>query len=155
IRVVTITREFDAPVDRVYRAWEDAAIVAQWMGPDDGTIQIDTWDCRTGGSYRYTHRFGAETADFFGSFHEARPGERLVQTFTFCGVPAAVCRVTLTFVDLPDGRCRIESIGVVDSLQAPAGIMASGMEVGINDGDAKLDALLAGGTVAGPRTPAR
>lgn len=145
IPTITITREFDAPAERVYRAWEDPAIVAQWMGPDSGTIEIAEWDCRTGGSYRYQHRSGHEVAGFFGSFHEARPGERLVQTFTYDGFPDGVSLETMTFEDLPGGRCRIVAVSVVDSMQAQAGMMASGMEVGINEGYAKLDALLAKG----------
>ena len=74
------------------RAWADPDLVA----PVDGAAQsidmrIDEWDCRTGGSYRYAAgRDGDEVAGFYGSFHEVRPGERLVQTFTFEGVPDGV-----------------------------------------------------------------
>jgi uncharacterized protein YndB with AHSA1/START domain len=143
---VTITREFDAPPERVYRAWAEPDLVRQWMGPRSIDMDIDTWDCRTGGAYRYTaKRDGEEVARFYGSFHEARPGERLVQTFTFDGMPDAVSLETMTFEPLEGGRCRIVGVSVVDSMQAQAAMMASGMEVGINEGYEKLDELLAEG----------
>ena len=81
---ITITREFDAPPERVYRAWAEPDLVQAVAGPDASVdMNIEEWDCRTGGSYRYSASHdGEESARFYGSFHEARPGERLVQTFT-------------------------------------------------------------------------
>jgi uncharacterized protein YndB with AHSA1/START domain len=146
IPTITITREFDAPPERVFRAWAEPDLVRQWMGPRSIEMDIETWDCRTGGSYRYAaKRDGEEVARFYGSFHEARPGERLVQTFTYEGVPDGVSLETMTFEALEGGRCRIVGVSVVDSMQAQAAMMASGMEVGINEGYEKLDEMLAEG----------
>ena len=147
VPTVTITREFDAPPERVYRAWAEPDLVRQWMGPRSVEMDIETWDCRTGGSYRYAaSQNGDVVARFYGSFHEARPGERLVQTFTYEGMPDAVALETMTFEPLEGGRCRTVAVSVVDSMEAQAAMMASGMEVGINEGYEKLDELLAAGT---------
>ena len=76
---VRIVRDFDAPVDRVFRAWIDPELVTQWLGPKETEMRIDSWDMRTGGSYRYAAvRDGQEIASFYGSFHEVRPASRLV-----------------------------------------------------------------------------
>ncbi len=148
IPVVTITREFDAPPERVFKAWADPDLVRQWMGPRSVEMDIQEWDCTTGGKYRYAAKHdGEEVARFYGSFHEARPGERLVQTFTYEGMPDGVSLETMTFEPLDGGRCRIVSTSVVDSMEAQAAMMASGMEVGINEGYEKLDELLAAGAV--------
>jgi uncharacterized protein YndB with AHSA1/START domain len=148
IPTITITREFDAPPERVYRAWAEPDLVRQWMGPRSVDMNIEEWDCRTGGSYRYAAvQDGEEVARFYGSFHEARPGERLVQTFTWEGMPDGVSLETMTFEPLEGGRCRIVSVAVVDSMEAQAGMMASGMEVGINEGYESLDEMLARGDV--------
>jgi uncharacterized protein YndB with AHSA1/START domain len=142
--VITIVREFDAPADKVYRAWTDPDLVVQWLGPTSTEMKIDRWDATTGGNYRYTAwQNGQEVAAFYGSFHEARPGERLVQTFTWEGMPDGVSLETITFTDLGNGRSRITSVSVVDSLEGRDAILASGMEVGVYEGYAKLDALLA------------
>jgi uncharacterized protein YndB with AHSA1/START domain len=141
---ITIVREFDAPADRVYRAWVEPELVVQWLGPTSTEMKIDRWDASTGGNYRYTAwRGGEEVAAFYGSFHEARPGERLVQTFTWEGMPDGVSLETMTFTDLGNGRSRTTGVSVVDSLESRDMILASGMEVGVYEGYAKLDALLA------------
>jgi uncharacterized protein YndB with AHSA1/START domain len=144
--VIRITRDFDASPEKVFRAWTDPDLVARWLGPRNSEIRIDSWDARTGGSYRYASvRDGEEIAAFFGSFHEVRPSERLVQTFTWEGMPDGVSLDTMTFEDLGNGRTRTVSVSVVDSLEARDAIMASGMDVGVNEGYEKLDEILANG----------
>jgi uncharacterized protein YndB with AHSA1/START domain len=143
---IRIIRDFDAPPDRVFKAWVDPELIAQWLGPKSSEIRIDKWDARTGGSYRYASvQDGEEVAAFYGSFHEVRPGERLVQTFTWEGMPDGVSLETMTFEDLGDGRTRTIGLSVVDSFEGRDAIMASGMDVGVNEGYEKLDALLAQG----------
>jgi uncharacterized protein YndB with AHSA1/START domain len=142
--VIRITRDFDAPPAAVYRAWSEPELVARWMGPRSLDMDIDAWDCRRGGSYRYTaRRDGEEVARFYGSFHEARPGERIVQTFTWEGMPDGVSLDTVVFTPLDGGsRCRTVISSVVDSIEARDGILSSGMDVGVTEGYEQLDELL-------------
>jgi uncharacterized protein YndB with AHSA1/START domain len=146
VPTIRIIRDFDAPRDRVFRAWVDPELVVQWLGPKSSEMRIDQWDARTGGNYRYAAmQDGAEVAAFYGSFHEVRPSERLVQTFTWEGMPDGVSLETMTFEDLGDGRTRTVGLSVVDSFEGRDAIIASGMEVGVEEGYEKLDALLAQG----------
>jgi uncharacterized protein YndB with AHSA1/START domain len=141
---IRITREFNAPRDRVFRAWTDPDLVARWLGPKSTTMRIESWDARTGGSYRYAAvRDDEEVASFYGSFHEVRPDERLVQTFTWEGAPDGVSLETLTFEDLGDGRTRVTGLSVVDTIEIRDMVMSSGMDTGVIEGYEKLDALLA------------
>jgi uncharacterized protein YndB with AHSA1/START domain len=141
---VRIVREFDAPRDEVFRAWTEPELVARWLGPKELEMHLDTWDARTGGSYRYTAvRDGREIAEFYGSFHEVRPPSRIVQTFGYVGMPDAVSLEIGTFDDLGRGRTRVTSLSIVDTLESRDAMLASGMEVGIVEGYEKLDALLA------------
>jgi uncharacterized protein YndB with AHSA1/START domain len=143
---IRIIRDFDAPPDRVFRAWVDPELVVQWLGPKSSEIRIDQWNARTGGNFRYASvQDGEEVAAFYGSFHEVRPSERLVQTFTWEGMPNGVALETMTFEDLGDGRTRTIGLSLVENLEARDAIMASGMEVGVYEGYAKLDALLTEG----------
>lgn len=140
---IRITREFDAPVAHVYRAWTEPELVGRWLGPKDLTTKFDHWDLRTGGSYRYRQlRDGQEIAAFYGSFHEVRPEKRLVQTFTYEGFPDGVSLDAATFENLGDGRTRVTILGLVDSLVARDMILASGMDRGVTEGYEKLDAVL-------------
>ncbi len=144
VPLVRITREFDAPPDKVFRAHTGPDLVVQWLGPRDLEMTIDHFDCRTGGSYRYTHRRGDEEYGFRGCFHEVRPSEMIVQTFTFEGQPDGVALERLVLEDLGDGRTRLTATSLVDSFEARDAMLASGMDVGIREGYERLDELLAG-----------
>ncbi|GAB2861556.1 SRPBCC family protein [Actinocorallia aurea] len=144
--LIRITRDFDAPPALVYRVWADPALVARWLGPRSITNRIDTWEFRRGGSWRYaSHRDGEEIASFYGSFHEVRENERIVQTFTYEGVPDSVCLETITFEDLGDGRTRTVTTSVVETLEDRDAMLASGMETGVVEGYEKIDEILAEG----------
>ena len=144
VPLVRITREFDAPPEKVFRAHTDPDLVVQWNGPDDTEMRIDHYDCRTGGSYRYVHVSDGEEYGFRGCFHEVRPNELIVQTFTFEGMPDGVALERLELEDLGNGRTRLTSTSLVDSFEGRDGFLASGMEVGVREGYDRLDKVLAG-----------
>lgn len=146
VPIIHITREFAATPAQLIRAHTDPELFVQWIGPNSTSIRIDHWDARTGGSFRYGGTHGEEEFWFRGSFHEVR-GDRIVQTFTWEGMPDGVALETLTLTDLGEGRTRLHVQSLCDSFEARDGWLRSGMEVGVNDGYAKLDALLADGAV--------
>ena len=142
--VLEIVREFDAPPDRVYRAHVDPELVAQWLGPRRLTMRIDHYDIRRGGSYRYVHvdEDGTEYG-FWGAVHDARPGELISQTFGFDGFPDDATFDKMTLEELPGGRTRLRVVSVTHTVEARDGLLASGMEGGLNEGYERLDELLA------------
>ena len=144
VPLVRITREFDAAREKVFRAHTDPDLVVQWQGPRDTTARIDHYDCRTGGSYRYVHSVDGEEYGFRGCFHEVRPPEVIVQTFTFEGFPDGVALERLVLEELPGGRTRLTATSLVDSFEGRDAFLASGMETGVQQGYERLDALLAG-----------
>ncbi|WP_369133401.1 SRPBCC family protein [Modestobacter sp. I12A-02662] len=142
VPLVRIIREFDAPPEKVFRAHTDPELVVQWQGPNGMEARIDHFDCRTGGSYRYVHIQDGEEYGFHGCFHEVRPDELIVQTFTFEGVPDGVALEKLVLEDLGNGRTRLTATSLVDSFADRDAFLASGMEVGVREGYERLDALL-------------
>lgn len=144
VPLVRITREFDAPVEKVFRAHVDPDLFARWNGPHGLETVIDHYDCRTGGSYRY--RMVREDFDggFRGCFHEVRPNELIVQTFTYEDMPDGVALEKLRFEGLPGGRSRLDATSLVDSFEDRDAFIASGMETGVREGYRRLDDLLAG-----------
>lgn len=143
---IRIIREFDATPDKVFRAHTDPEILVEWLGPRDVDMEIDIWDCRSGGEYRYLHRRdgvdGPEEYAFHGCFHEVRP-DRIVQTFTYEGYPDGVSLETLIIEDLRGGRTRLTINSIVESFESRDMILASGMETGVVQGYEQLDELLA------------
>jgi uncharacterized protein YndB with AHSA1/START domain len=144
--LIRMTREFRATRAQLLRAHTDADLFARWTGPDGSELKVDQWDPRTGGSWRYVTVIEGEEYGFHGCFHTVRE-DRLVQTFTWEGVPDGVSLETMVFEELGDGRTRMVAESLVDRFETRDAILSSGMEVGINDGYARLDGLLAEGAV--------
>ena len=139
--IIRITRDFAATPRQLHRAHTDPELVARWVGPNGMETRILEWDARTGGSWRYVAGHAGDEFAFRGCFHEVRD-DRIVQTFTYEGEPDGVALETLTFEDLGDGRTRLHAQSLCDSFEGRDAWLASGMEVGVNEGYAKLDAML-------------
>ncbi len=146
VPVIRMTRDFAATPAQLLRAHTDPEIFARWVGPNGMETRIVDWDARNGGSWRYVAARDGDEHGFRGCFHEVGP-QRIVQTFTWEGMPEGVALETLTFEDLGDGRTRLHAQSLVESFEARDGWLGSGMEVGVDEGYAKLDALLAAGDV--------
>ena len=146
VPIIHISREFVATPEQLLRAHTVPSIFAAWIGPAHRSFTIDYWDARTGGSWRYTSGEGAQFAAFHGCFHEISP-TRLVQTFTWEGMPESVSLETMTFEDLGDGRTMLRAQSLVDSFTARDAWLASGMPVGVNEGYLKLEELIVNGTL--------
>ena len=145
VPLVRITREFDAPAAAVFRAHADPDLFKRWIGPRDHEVEVDGFDFRTGGSFRYLNLYEGEEYAFRGCFHEVRDGALIVQTFTYEGMPDGVALERLEFEDIGDGRSRITTTSLVDSFEGRDGFIASGMEQGVVEGYEQLDEVLAAG----------
>lgn len=146
VPAIHIRRDFRATPAQLFRAHTDRDVFVRWMGPKELQNEITEWDARDGGSWRYTARQDDFEGSFRGCFHTVRE-DRIVQTFTWEGMPDAVSLETMTFEDLGDGRTRLHAVSLCDSFEARDQWLASGMEVGVNEGYAELERLLADGAV--------
>jgi uncharacterized protein YndB with AHSA1/START domain len=141
---IEIVREFDAPVAAVYNAYSDPELVKQWLGPNGYEVQLEEYDVRDGGRYRYVHVDPeGNRYPFNGVFHRARPDELIIQTFEWEGMPDFVSLETARFEDLGDGRSRVTGWSTFPSVEARDGMIENGMERGVVEGYERLDALLA------------
>jgi uncharacterized protein YndB with AHSA1/START domain len=141
-----ITREFEAPRELVFKAFNEPEFIKQWLGPDNMTMEIDKLDSRSGGSYRFLHSdcgAGAAVYAFNGVIHEVTEPVRIIRTFEFEGLPERghVSLEFLTLDVLPGNRTRLNIHSVFKSVADRDGMINSGMEGGMNSGFRKLDAL--------------
>jgi len=146
VPMIKITRDFASTPEQLFRAHTDPDLFARWVGPDSVSSRIDYWDARDGGSFRFLNEREGEEFGFRGCFHEVSP-DKIVQTFTWEGMPEGVALETLRFEDLGNGRTRLHAQSLVESFEARDGWLASGMEVGVNEGYAALDRLIAEGAI--------
>ena len=144
VPAIHIRRDFRGTVDQLMRAHLDPDLVGKWMGPTSRGFEVDHWDARTGGSWRYVSpdlEGDAGSEAFRGCFHEVGE-DRIVQTFTWEGMPEDVSLETVTFTDLGDGRTRLHAFSLCDSFEGRDAWLRSGMEVGVTEGYAALQELL-------------
>lgn len=100
---LTITREFDLPLVLLFRAYEEADLIAQWMG-----TKVLKLENKKHGSYQF------ETTDprgnihsFHGTIHEFAPNQKIIRTFEMENTPFAVQLEFLEFEKLTDDTSKL------------------------------------------------
>jgi uncharacterized protein YndB with AHSA1/START domain len=100
---LTITREFELPVALLFKAYEEAELVEQWMG-----TKVLKLENRKHGSYQF------ETTDpmgnkhrFNGTIHEFHPEKKITRTFEFENTPFGVQLEVLQFEKLTDDTSQL------------------------------------------------
>ncbi|RPJ02540.1 MAG: ATPase [Deltaproteobacteria bacterium] len=141
-QVATLTRVFDAPPERLFKAYTDPDLVPRWWGPASLTTKIDKMDARTGGSWRFVQRDpeGNEYA-FHGVYHEVSPN-RIVQTFEYEGMPGHVMFQVMTLEKI-DGKTKMTDKSFAESVEDLEGMLKEGMMEGWVESVERL-ALLVG-----------
>jgi uncharacterized protein YndB with AHSA1/START domain len=136
---ILITREFDAPRHLVYRAWTTPELIKRWWAGDRGEVTSAEVDLRPGGSWRYvmTANRGFEVA-FHGEYRELVPGERIVSTEVFEGMPDAEAVSTVTFTE-QDGRTMLSLLVQHQSKENRDAHVNSGMEAGMQESMSHLE----------------
>jgi uncharacterized protein YndB with AHSA1/START domain len=142
---LVVIRDFDAPRELVFKAFTDADLYVQWIGPRGLTTKLEAFEPRNGGSWRYiqTDQHSNKFA-FHGVHHEVLPPERIIGTFEFEGLPEKghVLLQTARFEELPSNRTRLTFQSVFQSVEDRNGMMQTGIEEGVNDSYERLDELL-------------
>src|SRR5678810_830039 len=100
---LTITREFDLPLELLFRAYVDPEIVEQWMGTKvlklenkkHGGYQFETTDPKGN-----KHRFN-------GVIHEFTPNQKITRTFEMENAPFGVQLEFLEFEKLTDDASKL------------------------------------------------
>ena len=130
---ILIVREFDAPREHVFRAWTEPDLVRRWWHANRGEIVSIEIDLRVGGSWRYVMVTpGGLDVAFHGEYREVVPGERLVSTEIYEGMPDAAALTTVTFQER-DGRTTATLLVEHERKEHRDAHIASGMEDGLQD----------------------
>ena len=142
---ILIIREFDAPRELVFKAFTNPQLYVRWIGPRGMKTDLGRFEQRDGGSWRYiqTDEQGNKSA-FHGVNHEIKAPERIIGTFEYEGLPESghVILQTARFEELPGDRTKLISQSVFQSVEDRDGMLASGMEMGVNESYERLDEVL-------------
>ena len=141
-RTIRVEREFDASRDRVWRAFTDPELTRQWWGRGNEVV-IERDELERGGHWRYVEHSAEGVHGFEGRYREVTPKDRIVRTFEWDGMPGYTILETAEFFDAGEGRTRLVNTSLFFTPEERDGMLHSGMEGGMAESFAALDALLA------------
>ncbi len=98
-----ITREFDLPVELLFKAYEEPDIVEQWMG-----TKVLKLENKKHGSWHFeTTDPKGNTHGFNGVIHEFSPNQKIIRTFEMENTPFPVQLEFLEFEKLTDNTSKL------------------------------------------------
>ncbi len=145
---LVITRIFNVPRDKVWKAWTDPKLLKRWWGPKGVTNPTCEWDARPGGKINIVMLAGKELGSFAGqkwpmtgTFHEVTPQRRLVYTANALDDVKDILIETENTIDFKElgSRTKMRLHIAVTKADAKAGMALQGMEMGWNQSIDKLD----------------
>ncbi|MDB6125357.1 MAG: Activator of Hsp90 ATPase 1 family protein [Pedosphaera sp.] len=125
---LVITREFDLPLELLFKAYVEPDIVEQWMG-----TKVLKLESKKHGSYQF------ETTDprgnkhgFNGVIHEFSPNRKIIRTFEMENTPFGVQLESLEFEKLTDDTSKLNMHIVYRSVALRDQMLQIGFAPGIN-----------------------
>jgi uncharacterized protein YndB with AHSA1/START domain len=141
-----VLREFDAPREKVFKAFSQTSLMQKFFAPENIIMKFDSPQYASGTLYRYTQTdfAGNLLCAFKGVVHDIREPERIVHTSEMEGLPEEghVVLEVFQFEKLPNNRTKLTIHDVCRSVSDRNLILESGMEQGLSQIFNNLDVLL-------------
>jgi uncharacterized protein YndB with AHSA1/START domain len=135
---IVITREFDLPLELLFKAYIEPEIVEQWMG-----TKVLKLENKKHGSYQF------ETTDpqgnkhgFNGVIHEFSPNQKITRTFEMEHTPFAVQLEFLEFEPLTDDTSKLKMHIVYKSIAHRDQMLQLPFAQGINMAHNRLQTIV-------------
>lgn len=124
-----ITREFDLPVELVFKAFVELDIVEQWM--DTKVLELES---KKHGSYQFEKR-DAEGNKYFGAhgvIHDFINNQKIIRTFEMDNTPFGVQLEVLEFGKLTDETSRLSMHAIFESVEKRDQLLQLPFRQGVN-----------------------
>jgi uncharacterized protein YndB with AHSA1/START domain len=125
---LVITRNFDLPLELLFKAYIEPEIVEQWMG-----TKVLKLECKKHGSYQF------ETTDpkgnkhgFNGVIHEFVPNRKITRTFEMDNTPFGVQLEVYEFEQLTEDTSRLRMHVIYESVTQRDQVLQLPFKQGIN-----------------------
>jgi uncharacterized protein YndB with AHSA1/START domain len=136
---VWVTREFDLPLDLLFKAYAEADLVEQWMGTKVLKLenkQYGSWKFQT------TDPHGKVVFQAHGVIHEFVPDQRIIRTFEMENAPFGVQLEFLDFEKLTDETSQLKMQIVYRSVELRDQMLQLPFAYGINMAHNRLQDIL-------------
>lgn len=135
---IVITREFDLPLELLFKAYQDPELFEQWMG-----TKVLKMENRKHGSYAFeTSHNGTVVFRANGTIHEFVPNQKITRTFEMENTPFPVQLEYLEFEKLTDNTSKLTMHIVFKSVEFRNQLMQMPFAKGLNMAHDKLQAIV-------------
>ncbi|MES1215839.1 MAG: SRPBCC domain-containing protein [Bacteroidota bacterium] len=136
---LTITREFDLPVELLFKAYEEAEFIEQWMGTKvlkleskkHGRYEIETSDPKGNVAFRAN-----------GVIHEFIPNQKIIRTFEMEGSPFGVQLEIYHFEQLTEDTSKLTMHVIYESVAQRDQLLKLPFAQGINMAHNRIQDIL-------------
>jgi uncharacterized protein YndB with AHSA1/START domain len=132
---IVITREFDLPVELLFKACTEASIIEQWMG-----TKVLKLESKKHGSWQYETKDAKGNVVFSanGTIHEVIPDRKIIRTFEMDNAPFGVQLEVTTFEKLPDDRSKLVTHQIYESVAQRDQLLKLPFAYGLNMAHTRL-----------------
>lgn len=135
---LVITREFDLPVELLFRAFTEAALVEQWMG-----TKVLKLESKAHGSYQFETSYdGNVVFRANGTIHELVPNKAITRTFEMENAPIGVQLEFLEFEKSSDTTSKLTMHIIYRSAEHRAAQLKLPFKQGLNMAHNRLEEIL-------------
>jgi uncharacterized protein YndB with AHSA1/START domain len=135
---LVITREFDLPLELLFKAYSEPELVEQWMGTK--VIKLEN---KNHGSYQFETSYNGNIVfKANGTIHEFSPNQKIIRTFEMENLPMGVQLEYLEFEKLTDDNSRLTMQIIYKSEKHRAEQLKLPFAFGINKAHDKLQEII-------------
>src|SRR4249919_52542 len=135
---LVITREFDLPLELLFKAFEEPELIEQWMG----TKVLKLENKKHGGWHFVTTDPKGNKYGFNGVIHEFSPNQKIKRTFEFENTPFGVQLEVLEFEQLTDDTSKLTIHTIFESVSKRDQMLQMPFAQGINMAHNRLQEIL-------------
>ncbi|GAB3891749.1 SRPBCC family protein [Larkinella knui] len=136
---IIITREFELPLELLFKAFSEPELVEQWMG-----TKVLKLESKKHGSYQF------ETSDAKGNvvfkadgvFHEFSPNRKIIRTFEMNNAPFGVQLEVCDFEPLTDDTSQLRMHVIYESVAKRDQLLKFPFAQGLNSAHNRIQEIL-------------
>lgn len=134
-----ITREFDLPLELLFKAYEEPEIIEQWMG-----TKVLKLENKAHGSWQYqtSNEQGQVVFEAHGVIHEFVPNRKITRTFEMVNAPFDVQLEFLEFEKVTEDTSRLKMQIIYRSIELRGQQLKMPFAYGINMAHNKLQDIV-------------
>jgi uncharacterized protein YndB with AHSA1/START domain len=141
---LTVIREFDLPVELLFKAHAEPELLEQWMSNPYATAKSVKFEGRKHGSYQLesTDASGKVVFKSNGTFHEFIPNRKITRTFEMENAPMGVQLEIYEFEKLTDNTSKLNMHVIFESVAARDQLLKMPYAQGLNMAHNRIEEVL-------------